>query len=116
MKESSKALVLSSLVFPGLGQVILKRYKTAAVIMLAVAISFYRILSIALEQANAIVNKVIVQGGVLDMQAIANATTQATSSTDNATFNLYLWIIIACWLISIVDAWITGKKSTETRA
>lgn len=116
MKKTHKAILLSALVFPGLGQIILKHYKTAALIMLAVAISFYRILSIALEQANAIVNKVMVQGGVLDMQAIANATTQATSSTDNATFKLYLWIIIACWLISIVDAWISGKKSTETRA
>ena len=114
MKKSSKALVLSGLVFPGLGQIILKRYKAAAVIMLAVAISFYKMLSIALEQANAIVNKVITQGGVLDMQAITDAATQATISTDNSTFKLYLWVIIVCWLISIVDAWVTGKKSTET--
>ena len=114
MKKSSKALVLSGLVFPGLGQIILKRYKTAALIMIAVAISFYNMLSIALEQANAIVNKVIVQGGVLDMQAITDAANQATGSADNATFNVYLWIIIACWLIGIVDVWIAGKKSTDT--
>ena len=115
MKKSSKALVLSGLVFPGLGQIILKRYKTAALIMAVVAISFYNMLSIAMEQANAIVNKVLAQGGVLDMQAITDAASQATSSADNSTFNLYLWIIIACWLISIVDAWIAGKRSTETR-
>ena len=71
-------------------------------------------MAVTLEQANAIVNKVITQGGVLDMQAITDAATQATISTDNSTFKLYLWVIIVCWLISIVDAWVTGKKSTET--
>ena len=111
MKQTHKAILLSALVCPGLGQIILKRYKTAVLIMLAVAISFYNMLSIALEQANAIVNKVIAQGGTLDMQAITDAATQATSSTDNTTFNLYLWIIIACWLISIIDAWRPQKKS-----
>lgn len=108
METQKKAVLLSALVFPGLGQITLKRYKIAVVIMLAVGISFYKMVSIALEQANAIVNKISMQGGVLDMQAIANATAQATSSTGNSTFNFYLWTIIACWLISLVDAWLAG--------
>lgn len=111
MKTSRKAIFLSALVLPGLGQITLKRYKTGIAIMLAVLLSIYNMMSIAMEQANAIVNKMIAQGGVLDITTIANAATQATGSTGNATYNLYLWIIIACWLISIVDVWKAGKKS-----
>lgn len=113
MKTSSKAIFLSALVLPGLGQITLKRYKTGIAIMFAVVISVYKIISIATEKANAILNDIMVQGGVLDIATIMNATTQATDSTGNATYSFYLWIIIACWLLSIFDAWFTGKKAAR---
>lgn len=110
MKTWKKAILLSALVLPGLGQITLKRYKTGIAIILVVVVSFYRMMSVALEQANAIVNKAIEQGGGLDIMAISNAA----SSSDNSTYNLYLWIIIACWVIGIVDAWLAGTKSPES--
>lgn len=111
MKISGKAIFLSALVLPGLGQITLKRYKTGIVILLTVVISISRMMSAAMDQANAIVNNLVMQGGALDISTIANAATQATGSTDNATYNLYLWLIIACWLISIIDVLMAGKKS-----
>ena len=99
MKNTRKAVLLSALVLPGLGQLVLKRYKFAGGFFLAVAISFYGMVGIAMERATDILNKINIQGGALDVQAIVNATTQATISTDNSTFNLYLSVIIACWEI-----------------
>lgn len=110
MKNTRKAILLSALVLPGLGQITLKRYKMGIAIMVITAISAYRMLSIAMGQANAIVNKMLTQGGVLDLTSIANATAQATGSSGNPSYQLYLWVIIACWVISIVDAWQAGKK------
>lgn len=108
MKISGKALFLSALVLPGLGQITLKRYKIGIVILVTVVISISRMMSAAMNQANAIVNNLVMQGGALDISTIANASTQATGNT---TTNLYLWIIIACWLFSIIDVLMAGKKS-----
>lgn len=110
MKTQKKAVLLSALVLPGLGQITLKRYKIGIAIIVTTIISIYRMMSIAMEQANVIVNKLMAQGGVLDMQAIVNASGQSVGAVGNASYNLYVWIIIICWLISIADAWLAGKK------
>lgn len=109
MQKTRKAVLLSALVLPGLGQIILKRYKTGMVIMLGVAAGLYKMISIAVAQANAIVNRIIEQGGTPDITAIANAAGQASVASGNASFNLFLWLVIICWLASIVDAYLAGK-------
>lgn len=109
METQKKAVLLSALVLPGLGQITLKRYKVGITVIISVVISLYLMMSIVMQQANAIVNQLISQGGVLDVQSIANAAGQSAGS-DNATYNLYLWIIIACWVISLADIWLAGRK------
>jgi len=109
MKNRRKAFLLSALVLPGLGQITLKRYKTGIVIILAVLFGLFQMMSIAMEQANEIVNKVIAEGGALDITAISNAATQAS----NSTANFYLWLIVACWAISLLDVWLVGRKGEE---
>ena len=101
-------MLLSALVLPGLGQLTLKRYKTGIALICAVAISFYRMMSIAMQQANAIVDQLMSQGGGMDIQAIAS---QSASAAGDASYNYYLWIIIACWVISLVDIWRAGQKA-----
>ncbi len=113
MKKNRKAIFLSALVLPGLGQLVFQRYKLAGGIFLVMAISFYGMVSIAIEQATDILNKINIQGGALDVEAIINATTQATNSTDNSMFNLYLAVIAICWIMSIVDVLLVGKKASE---
>ena len=106
MKTNRKAILLSALVLPGLGQITLKRYKRGISIVLIVIFSFYKVMSIATERANEIVNKMMSQGGVVDLQSISNAAT----SSDSASYNYYVWIIIACWIVSLVDIALVRNK------
>ncbi len=106
MKTTRKAMLLSALVLPGLGQLTLKRYKTGIALICAVVISFYRMMSIAMQQANVIVDQLMSQGGALDVQAIAS---QASGVPGNASYDYYGWIIIACWVISLLDIWRVGS-------
>ena len=96
MKLNKKAILLSALVLPGLGQVSLKRYKRGMAIIFVSVFCLYNVMRIATEKANAIVNDILTQGGVMDMQAISQAA-------DSSAYSQYVWIIAACWLLSLVD-------------
>lgn len=108
MNIQKKALLLSALVLPGLGQITLKRYKVGIAILVITTFSIYRVMSLAMEQANAVVNKMMTQDGVLDLQSLTDASGQSVSA--NTSYDLYVWIIIACWVISIVDIWLAGRR------
>lgn len=109
MRAKNKAILLSALVLPGLGQLTLKRYKLGAIILVTVVISFYKVITIATQRANEIVNDMLSQSGALDMQAISHAA----QSAGNSSYDFYVWLMIACWIISIVDILFAKKTGTS---
>ena len=110
MNNSLKGAFLSGLVFPGLGQVILKHYRRGAVLMLTVSVSLLVIVMKAVQQARAILEKIESEAGVITMSTISNAATQASTTSKSIIFNLVLLLIILCWIIGVVDAYRIGKK------
>jgi hypothetical protein len=110
MNNSLKGAFLSGLIFPGLGQVILKHYKRGAVLMLTVLVSLSVIVMKAVQQAFAILEKIVSEGEAISMSTISNAATQAATTSRSLIFNLVLLLIIFCWIIGVVDAYRIGKK------
>ena len=116
MNNSLKGAFLSGLVFPGLGQVILKHKKRGAVLILVVSASMLVILIKALQQAFVIMEKIGAEGSVINLSTISNAATQAATTFESPIFKLLLLLIIFCWIIGIVDAYRIGrKKDLESR-
>ena len=110
MNNSLKGAFLSGLVFPGLGQVILKHYRRGAVLMLTVSVSLLVIVMKAVQEACAILEKIESEAGAITMSTISNAVTQASTTSKSIIFNLVLLLIILCWIIGVVDAYRIGKK------
>ena len=110
MNNSLKGALLSGLIFPGLGQIVLKHYKRGAVIMLTVLVSLSVVVVKAVQHALAILEKIESEGGAISMSTISNAATQASTTSVSLTFNLILLLIILCWIIGVVDAYRIGKK------
>jgi len=110
MNNSLKGALLSGLVFPGLGQVVLKHYKRGIAFMLAVSAGLSVIVVKASQQALAIVEKIQSEGGAIDMNTISKAATQASTTSESFVFNLVLLLIIVCWIIGVVDAYRIGRK------
>ncbi len=110
MNNSLKGAFLSGLIFPGLGQVVLKHYKRGAAIMLTVFVSLSVVVVKAVQHALAILEKIELEGGTINMSTISNAATQASTTSGNLTFNLVLLLVILCWVIGTVDAYRIGKK------
>jgi len=110
MNNSLKGAFLSGLVFPGLGQVVLKHYKRGVVIMLTVLVSSSVIVIEAVQKAFTILEKIESEGGTIDMNTISNAATQASTTSDSLIFSFALLLILFCWIIGVVDAFRIGKK------
>ena len=110
MNNSLRAALLSGLVFPGLGQVILKHRKRGITLMLAVSASLLVIVVKAVQQALTILEKIELEGGAINMSTISNAATQASTTYDSIIFKLLLLLIIFCWIIGVVDAYRIGKR------
>jgi len=110
MNNSLKGAFLSGLIFPGLGQVVLKYYKRGAVIMLTVLVSLSIIVVKAVQHALAILEKIESEGGAISMSTISGAATQASTISGSLTFDLALLLVILCWIIEVVDAYRIGKK------
>ncbi len=110
MNNSLKGAFLSGLIFPGLGQVVLKHYQRGAVIMLAVLVSLSVVVVQAVQHALAILEKIDLEGGAISMSNISNAATQASTTSSSLMFNLGLLSMFFFWIIGIVDAYRIGRK------
>ena len=110
MKSSIKGALLSGVVFPGLGQVMLKHYKSGIALMLITSVSILLIIVKAVQQAFIILKKIELEGGVINESAISNAAAQASTTSGSLIFKIALLLIILCWIIGVVDAYRIGKK------
>lgn len=110
MNNSIKAALLSGLGFPGLGQIYLKHYKRAVVIIVAVVVSMAVVIMEAVRLALTIIDKIKSEGGAISMDIISDAATQAYTTSSSLTITLGFLSIILCWIIGTVDAYRIGKK------
>jgi hypothetical protein len=110
MTNAIKGVLLSALVFPGLGQIALKRYQRGVVLMLATLTGFVVIVANAIREARRILETIEAEGGVIDQDAMSRAIAQSTAWSDNLAFNLLLVAITLCWVYAAVDAYRIGKQ------
>jgi TM2 domain-containing membrane protein YozV len=108
MKKAVKAALLSGLIYPGLGQLWLKHPIRGIVLMVAVSASLAAIVTKVAQQALTMLEKMEAEGGTVDLVALLNLA-HATSYDDFAMKCASL-TLIACWAVSIVDAYVLGRE------
>ena len=109
MKKSNKAVLLSALVFPGAGHLLLKRYITGAVLVCAALAALYLIVADILEKALAIVEK-IERGEISpDVAAIAELLSRQPMGNESQLLGAALPVLVICWVIGIADSYRCGR-------
>jgi hypothetical protein len=115
MRNAVKGALLSGLVFPGLGQLVLRQYRRGVVIMLAVLISLAVIVVDILQQALDILEKIELQGDAIDINAISNAAAEESVRSGGVTINILLLFVAVCWVAGTIDAYRIGRKKDQER-
>ena len=110
MKKATKGALFSGLVFPGLGQIVLKHYLRGAIIVVTVLGSLTLFIMKAVENALTIVEQMELEGGSISMDDITEAANRASAASVDPTLNLALMVILFCWIAGTIDAWWVGRK------
>lgn len=106
MSKAIKAVLLSGLVFPGVGQLALGLRRRGWTFLLIGLASFGVVVAEVVKQVNASLAQLdLNQLG--DAQAIAHSVEQTGSST---LYSLALLVLGLCWLVSLIDAFLCGRR------
>jgi len=109
MKKPLKAALFSALIFPGAGQLLLKKYISACYFAAFAGVGLYLLFSNLMTKAQDILDKV--QSGEVsaDLATITELVHQQ-SATATESLSPALIILLVAWLVSIVEAYRIGKK------
>ena len=109
MKNSLKAALLSALVLPGAGQIVLKRYFSGAVFALISIVALSVIMAKIIKLSTVIISKI--NSGALDQSSngligiLSNSMVEVNTGVMNTAFLIYLGV----WILSILDAYRVGE-------
>ena len=115
MKKSTKAALLSGLVFPGLGHLVSRSYYRAAAFITTALIAIYVFTSITVRQAMTVVDRIL--SGELDIESsnISELALATLDPADSRTANRAILVFGVLWLVALVDAWRLGAAMDGAR-
>lgn len=109
MKKSTKAALLSGLVFPGIGHLYLKRYVPGILLSVGSAAAIYYIFSAIMDTALTVAEKI--QSGAVspDVAAITDLLSQQPGGSEQSA-NVATLVLMVFWLVGIVDSYRKGRE------
>ena len=109
MKKSTKAALLSALVFPGIGHFHLKKYIPGVVLAGSACAGLYFLITKTLERTLQIVDKI--QSGEVqaDIAVISELILEQPTGSEARLLNAATAVLIISWLVSIVDSYRIGR-------
>jgi hypothetical protein len=108
MKRSTKAVLISGLVFPGLGHIFLRRYVVGLVLLCLAGGSIYYIAETVIDTALDVVGEIESGGMAIDSGSISQLVEERSEQTDRSA-SLAVWMLMACWVIGIIDSYRVGR-------
>jgi hypothetical protein len=108
MKKSTKAALLSGLIFPGIGHMVLKSYLRGSVLVLLALGATSVLINVAMQRALTIVDRISSGDISVESEAIAEMISNSTNGADSLLVNISTIILGVCWLIGIIDSYRLG--------
>lgn len=104
------AACLSGLVFPGTGQLYLKRAVRGFAFLVPSAISLTILFNNMFDRAQDLMTRI--ESGALPMTADALMAAVAQQGDPGLLPTLSGWVVLACWIGSTIDAWRLGQAKS----
>ena len=110
MNIATKATLFNALLFPGWGQLYLKKYKRGLAIILAVVAGISSILWSVVQTTIVLLKATPFKKGTVTFSAVIQLAIDAIKALNLSYLFLILFSMILLWIFSIIDAYISGKK------
>jgi hypothetical protein len=112
MNKPIKAALFSALIFPGAGQLLLKKYISATYFAVFAGVGLYFLFSNLMSRAQDIIDKVQRGEVSADLATITELVNQQSSIASDS-LSPALIILLVAWLVSVVEAYRIGKKEAS---
>ena len=113
MNNATKASLCSAFAFPGLGHLILKKYRLALPYLVVTIISSCVIMHEVIQVSqNAIMNLPDISTALqtpADIRAMTDKISLESRELDSFRFNISMDALMLCWIIALVDAFRLGR-------
>ena len=113
MRKSTKAVLLSMLLFPGTGHLYLKKYFSAAVLLSTATAAIYYLLKNTMENALEIAEKIHSTDTVLDVEMMSEMLSKQAANTADPLLSLSMIALLLCWLFGMFDSYRAGRIADE---
>jgi hypothetical protein len=110
MNSSSKGAFLSGLVYPGLGQIVQKNYLKGAALIIVFTASLVVTVISASKQFEAMLNNIEASNRGYDVTTILLESAKSSADEDTGAMKIASALLLSCWVIGTVDAYLSGKK------
>ncbi len=107
MTRPLKVVLLSGLIFPGIGHLVLKHNLRASALIISTLIALSVIVTVLVRHTLS-----VVESGAIPPEAgaIAELVSSSINSTDNLIINYSLLVVVACWFVGIIDSYRLAKS------
>ena len=109
MKRSTKAALLSALVFPGVGHLYAKRFSLGFLLAAGSAFALYFMVASVVSKALPIAERIQREGVPLDADAIARLVSEQSLGADNSSISIAAIAFLVLWLVGIFDSFRLGR-------
>lgn len=113
MNKSTKAVLLSALVFPGTGHFFLKKYISGAVLVSAALGSLYYLITKTVEISLQITEKIQSGEVQLDVVGITELVSKQLSGAETQAYNIATAVLLISWLVGIIDSYRIGRVKNK---
>jgi hypothetical protein len=110
MNLAIKGALLNILLFPGWGQLYLKKYKKGILIIIATIAGVLSILWSVVQSTIKILKIAPYKKGTVTFKAVIHVTIDSIRALNLFYLYLILFFMILLWIFSIIDAYQSGKK------
>jgi len=110
MKTATKALLFNVLLFPGWGQIYLKRYKKGVFIISAVMAGTLSILWCVIQTTRDILKITPFKKGTVTFEAVVRLAIKSLTELNLDYILPLLLFMVLLWIFSIIDSYQSGKK------
>ena len=108
MTRSVRAALLSGLIFPGTGHMVLKQYLRGSLLMLPALMALSVIAAKTIKQAQTVLDRMNSGEIPLEAAAITEMVSQSTAAMEDSTLNIAALVFATCWLVGIIDSYRLG--------
>lgn len=101
-------MLLSGLVFPGIGHMVLEQYRRGSILMLIALTAMSAIIKIAFDQAQTIVDRIASGEIPLDSIQVSELIASSSAASDGVVSKIPVIVFVVCWLVGVIDSYRAG--------